>query len=220
MLAFLGLKDVKAQEATVMPSMSLYDTGMMNMYLSAAREAAAIDNQMAERMQPIIQDAFNKYNRGEFWNCINTVTSLFNSVTFYKRQYWLYSPLYYIRGLSYMAVGQEDNGIANLVAAKDANNSNAASALQSYFSQYCNSAYQELNARRYYNCLQQVSKALNTTYYNYSIYEIAGAASEGLNSFNDAKKYYKLAKKKGSPNARQMIKQLNAHKKQYQQSHK
>lgn len=220
LLAFLGLKDIRAQETTIVPSMDLYDTGMMNMYIGAMRDAAAIDNQMAERMQPVIQDTFDKYNRGEYWSCINTVTSIFNSVTFYKRQYWLYSPLYYVRGLSYMAVGQEDNGIANLVAAKDANNSNAASALQSYFSQYCSNAYQELNSKRYYNCLQQVNKALSTTYYNYSIYEIAGAANEGLNSFDEAKKYYKLAKKNGSPNVSQMLKQLNVHKKKYKQSHK
>lgn len=213
------INSIKAQEATVVPSMDLYDSGMMNMYLGAMRDAASYDNQMSERLQPIIQDAVNKYNKGEYRNCINSVNSIFNSITFYKRQYWLYSPLYCVRGLSYMAVGQDEDGIVNLVAAKEANNSDASSALQHYFSQYCNNAYQELNSKQYYSCLQQVNKALSTTYYNYSIYEIGGAAYEGLNSFNDAKKYYKLARKNGSPNASQMLKQLSQHKKQYNKSH-
>lgn len=213
------VNNIRAQEATVVPSMDLYDSGMMNMYLGAVRDASNYDLQLAEDLQPIINSAFDKYNRKEYWECISTVNSVFDRVNFYKRQYRIYSQLYYIRGLSYMAVGQEDNGISNLVEAMNAKSDAASKALENYFTQYQDIAYQEYQAGQYSNCLQHVNRALSTKYYSYSIYEIGGAANECLNNFSEAEKYYNLAKKTGSPSVNQFLKALDVHKKQYYHSH-
>lgn len=198
-----------------LPTADLYDTNTMMMSIEAMRTAAAIDNRMYEWLLPILNDLYSRYNSGDYSSCVNEVNSVFNNVTFYKRQYYMYAPLYYIRGMSYIQLGKENEGIRNLVEAQNAQWKDATSVLQSYFSQYCDKAYTCLVNKDYHGCLNQVTKALSTTYYNYSIYEFAGAAYEGFNSFDAAKKYYKLAQKAGSPNARELLKRLSVHKKEY-----
>nr|WP_315430519.1 hypothetical protein [uncultured Prevotella sp.] len=200
-----------------LPAWDLYDTETMISSINAARAAADVDNELARTLMPVIKNLRAQYHNGEYQKCKVTIDDIFGKITFYKRQYWIYSHLYYLRGMCLMKLGYEDFGIQDLVKASDSENEDAEKALQNFFSQYSDMANQRLVSKRYYESLTYVEKALSTTYYNYIIYEIGGQAYEGMNYFDDAKKYYNLAKKNGSPSAKARLKELKLHKKTYTQ---
>lgn len=217
LLLFLGSLSIHSQYVKL-PTIDLYDTGSMTSFLNTIREASEVDHELANYMLPIIKKLRNTYDSGDYRSCKSNIDYIFNKITFYKRQYWIYSHLYFLRGMSLMQLGEEDDGIWNLIQAREAENTDAVDALKNYFSQYCNRAYQCLINKQYNECLLQVNRALNTTYYNYYIYEIGGIAYENTNFFESATKYYKLARKYGSPNAKEMLKQLRIHRKEYKKT--
>lgn len=166
-------------------------------------------------MTPVIKDIREKYNNGQYNDCIKAVDFTFDNVTFYKRNYYIYSWLHYYRGMSYLKLNYDEAGIANLVSAKDEQNEEAFKVLQQFFMNHMEKAASDLSSGYYSNCLNHVNWAKSTTLYNYQLYEVEGKAFEGILRFDEAKKSYRLAKKHGSPNAQAFMKQLKAHKKEY-----
>lgn len=199
------------------PMMSIYNRNAMVGYIAARRQAYYEDLQLRDQMQPIIDDLYNRYDAGKYQECINIISDIFQTYTFYTRQKGIYSPLYYIRWMSYIALGDETNGFSNLVCAKDANNNSAYQVLLWHYSNYVIKARQELNNRMYNNCLSYISKALSTSINGYEMFEIGGQALEAQNRFDDAKKYYKLANESGSSKANELLSNLKKHKKMFQQ---
>lgn len=193
----------------------LYSDNSSIMMLELMRAASAYDDKLFEVMVPVIQDIRDKYNNGQYNECINAVNYTFDNVTFYKRNYYIYSWLYYYRGLSYLKLNFEETGIANLVSAKDAQNEEAMKALEQLFNTHMQKSFNEQIDRNFSSCLYHINLAKSTTFYNYQLYEVEGRALEGMNRFDDAKKSYRLAKKHGSPNAQGLMKQLKKHKKAY-----
>ena len=197
------------------PTKDIYDTETMMITLNEVRGTTITDRKLAYYMSPIINDLFDAYYEGNYSECKNSIDEIFNNIKFYKRQYAIYSPLYYLRGMSLMQLGDNYSGLKDLVSAMNANSLEAAKALQNYFLQYCNNAHQFLLNNQLNDCLAQVQLALSTNYYNAQIYEIAGIVYEKMNSFYTARSYYRQAKKYGSINASEMLKQLKRHEKNY-----
>lgn len=201
------------EHAVELPTIDIYDTRIMNNYLNAVRLATANDNKLTNAMVPIIKSLWEKYNNGQYQYCIDNISDIFNQITFYTRQYYIYSPLLYIKGISYMKLGYEDAGISSLVDAKNAQDEYAINLLRNYFTEYLNKAIEMEQKGFHSTCLMYVNKARNTTFFNYQLYEVEGNAQEGLLNFDAARSCYNLAKKQGSPNARNLLKQLKKHQK-------
>lgn len=185
------------------------------MMLDLMRSASSYDHKLWEVMAPVIKDISYKYSNGQYYDCIKAVNFTFDNVTFYKRNYYIYSWLYYFRGMSYLKLNYEETGILNLVSAKDAQNEEARKALEELFVDHMGKAISDLSNNYYGGCIKHVNWAKSTTFYNYQLYEVEGKALEGMLRFDDAKKSYRLAKKYGSPNARTLMKQLKTHKREY-----
>ena len=185
------------------------------MMLELMRAASSYDHTLMEVMAPVIKDIRDRYNNGQYNECIKAVNFTFDNVTFYKRNYYIYSWLHYYRGMSYLKLNYDEAGIANLVSAKDEQNEEAYKVLQKYFMDHMEKAISDLSNSYYSSCINHVNRAKSTTLYNYQLYEVEGKAFEGLCRFDEAKKSYKLAKKRGSPNAQSLMKQLKIHKKEY-----
>lgn len=195
-----------------------YSNNNSLMMLELMRAASAYDNKLAEVMTPVIHDIKDKYTNGQYNDCIDAVNFIFDKITFYKRNYYIYSWLYYYRGLSYLKLNYEEAGIANLVGAKDANNNEAYKELEQIFRSHLQEAINELENKYYSKCLYHINIAKSTSFYNYQLYEEEGKALEGMNNFNEARKSYRKAKKFGSPNAKTLMKQLKEHKKAYKKN--
>lgn len=195
---------------------SIYDIGAMSIYANAVRECAIIDRQLAQEMEPIINDLYNRYNAGQYQECIDRVENIFRNYTFYTRQRNIYSPLNYVRGLSYLQLDNEVSGMYYLVNSMNDGNQDAYNVLNRYFASYVSDARKELDAGRYYKCINVLGKAYATGLHSFTAYEIQGKAYEGLHDFDNAKKFYKLAKKQGSPYASQLLKDLKVSKRQYE----
>lgn len=199
-----------------LPVGDIYDTDVMMAHMNAVRDANAVDRRLADEMKPIVTDLFEKYNRGEYRECKNRIDDIFSHIRFYKRQYWIYSPLYYLRGMSLMELGDKYDGIKDLVYAKEANNSDATEALCNYFLQFCDNANQYFQTDRLNDCLHEIQLALSTSYCSAQIYMVAGKVYEKWNLFDTARDYYKLAKKRGSTKASKLLKELRQHRKKYE----
>ncbi len=195
---------------------SIYDASAMYGYLNALREASYIDQQLAREMKPILSDLYDRYNAGQYQECINRVENIFRNYTFYTRQRNIYSPLNYVRGLSYLQLDNEVSGMYYLVNSMNDGNKDAYNVLNRYFASYVSDARKELDAGRYYKCINVLGKAYATGLHSFTAYEIQGKAYEGLHDFDNAKKFYKLAKKQGSPYASQLLKDLKVSKRQYE----
>lgn len=191
-----------------------YDNNSYMMF-ELMRAASNYDHTLLEVMTPVLRDIRDKYYNGQYKECIESVNFTFDRVTFYKRNYYIYSWLYYFRGMSYLKTGYEEVGIANLVSSKDAQNEDALKALQENYIKHMDHAEDYLKYGNYSSCLIHINSAKRTTLYNYQLYEIEGKALEGLNRFDEAKKSFKLAKKNGSPYANALLKQLKVHKKEF-----
>ena len=95
------------------------------MMLELMRAAPSYDHTLMEVMVPVIKDIRDKYNNGQYNDCIKAVDFTFDNVTFYKRNYYIYSWLHYYRGMSYLKLNYDEAGITNLVSAKDEQNEEA-----------------------------------------------------------------------------------------------
>lgn len=185
------------------------------MMFELMRAASDYDDKLMEVMTPVLEDIRDRYNNGQYNDCIKAVDFTFENVTFYKRNYYIYSWLHYFRGMSYLNLNYLEAGIADLVSAKDAKNEEAIKTLQQFFLNHMEKAVTDLSNNYFSSCINHVNLAKSTTFYNYQLYEVEGKALEGLYRFNDAKKSYRLAKKYGSPNAQAFIKQLKVHKREF-----
>lgn len=206
--------------ALPMPTRDIYDTDMMIASLNAARIASEYDSRLLDYLEPIMNDLSQNLRAGNYNTCISKVNDVFRNVTFYKYQSSLMGWFLCVRGLSYLGNGNDSYAISDLVKARQYGDSDADKALSNLFSKYYEKGYDALKAGNYYECLRNINTALSTTYYNYSIYEMGGIAYESMNNFDYAKRYYKIAKKKGSPNAFKMLDDLKKHKKAYNKRYK
>ena len=191
-----------------------YDDSSL-MMLELMRAASSYDHKLTEVMMPVLKDIRDRYDNGQYNDCIKAVDFTFDNVTFYKRNYYIYSWLHYYRGMSYLQLNYDETGLANLVSAKDEQNEEAFKALQQYFMKHMEEAVKNLSNGYYSNCVNHINWAKKTTLYNYQLYEVEGRALEGMNRFDEAKKSFRLAKKHGSPYAQELLKQLKVHKKEY-----
>ena len=115
---------VKAQfqydRALPLPTVDLYDTGVMNMYFSALAQTAARRQQQYEELSDQAIEAFNK---GQWNYAISYVNQAF-------RTGYYCGMLYYVRGFAYESLGDFRSAKKDYKAGKKYNSVEAAQALE------------------------------------------------------------------------------------------
>ena len=203
-----------------MPSMGVYDTSMMTMYLQGLRERAALNERMWEILRPVYEQAYGLYNSGKYSDCDELVSKVFRTYTFYNGQEYLYARLVYLKGMSHIKLGSLDSGISLLVMAMDDGDLEARTELNGLFNSLYNTALVCYNRAEYSRCLSNINTALKTKHASGDAYILGGQAAEALNAFEDAKQWYKLAKKAGSPIANEKLKSLRVKQKELNNNQK
>lgn len=197
-----------------MPSMGIYDNSLQTMYIQGLRERAALNERMWEMLKPVYEQAYGLYNSGKYSDCDELVSKVFRTYTFYKGQEYLYARLVYLKGMSHIKLGSLDSGISLLVMAMDDGDSEARTELNGLFYSLYDTAVECYKRADYSRCLYHVNTALKTKFVNGNAYILGGQAAEALNALEDAKQWYKLAKKAGSPIANEKLKSLRMKQKE------
>lgn len=197
-----------------MPSMGVYGNSLQMMYIQGLRERAEYNNRLWDILKPIYDQACSLYNNNRYSDCDKLISDVFRNYTFYKGQEFLYARLLYLKGMSHVKLGSLDSGISLLVMAMEDGDNEASSELWGIFHSYYNTAVDCYKRADYSMCLYNINTALKTKFASGDAYILGGQASEALNAFNDAKQWYKLAKKHGSPIANEKLKALKVKQKE------
>ena len=220
-MSYTGNAQIMGYETPIqMPSMSTYGTNLQMMYLQGLQERVIYNQRLAEVMKPIYDKAYSYYNSNQYTDCIDFISSVFRTYTFYKGQEYLYCNLFYLKGMCYIGLHDMDSGIANLILAKQEGDKYAHKELRNIFDMYYNDAIIEYNQHNYQKSIICINRALSTTLYSAEAYIVGGQAAEALNEFENAKQWYKLAKKQGSRTAIDKLKRLKIKQKEYNKSFK
>lgn len=206
---------------------SLYDpttAGMLleaqRSYLNTMREMAALRRQMMPIVLQTYDTAHNAYNRGNYSECIDVISTFFNSYTIYNGLGNICKDLYELKGMAYIKLGDNSTGVQLLKIAMNQGCDTAYKQLKEIFLENFQKAQQCYDKGDYYSSHTYISNALGTGLETSTIYILQGDIYVKQSEFDAAKYYYEIAKKKGDSVASEKLKQLKIVKKELKKQQK
>lgn len=204
---------IKAQIVYTMPDM--FDVNSANMFLQAQRdyihaiaEAREVDRHVAQEVQPYLNKVVEYFNSRKYGECIDLINGVFHTFNFYTRQKDIYSPFLYYRGLCEFYSNNRAAAYSDLKDAWQCGNNEAGNFLLADYYKMVEQAKSALKRNDPTGCISICGTAQENPCADFSIYEIGGLGFEMCNDFENAKVCFKLAKKMGSPNAKELLKDL------------
>ena len=217
-LMFLYVVETKSQYVEL-PTVDLYDTELMNMSLRARAQMYERIRNIMYSVQPQRQLQIVKYKNGKYDDAINICIDVYNQYVRYELDNKAICDMEALAGDCAVKLKKYELAIALYEKARNAGIDNINSKLASIFYTKMDDARKSYNNSDYRSLWNDVSIALKTGwesgecfFYQGVCYENAGNMSD-RDKYDQAKKMYKQAKKKGYTPAAQALQSLKNKKK-------
>lgn len=148
----------------------VWDFSVQDMYIQSLREMQMRNDQMRPIIYKYYKDASNKYNQGDYKGCYEICNDFLQSYTIYKGQGGIGSPIYAITGKALYKLGERDDSFYLLKLANSHGNREAYDFLNDIFGENERNARFSYSRQDYYNCLNYINQALQTSLSNGDIY--------------------------------------------------
>ncbi len=181
---------------------------MQMLYLQNLKEMEMYSRQLRPVIYDYYKKAKNQYDCGDYEECIAIVNEFLNTYTVYKVQGGIASSLYTIMGKALYNIDKVDSAYFYLKIANSDGDREANEFLNTIYWKFESIARVRFEEQDYMGCLNNINKAFETGLENADTYILQGDAYKFSHNYNDAKKSYKIANKRGSVSAKDKIKEL------------
>lgn len=186
---------VKAQYVQL-PTRDLYDTGLMMAHLNAVREMSQRAAQIRQTVQPYREQLYQYYREGKYREAIEVCHNVYQQYVYYVYDNRAISDMEVVAGDCAQKIGAYELAIYWYQAAQSAEVSGMDSRLSQVFNAVMEDAREAYRSNDYNSLWNDITIALKTGWESGECYFYYGVCYERNNNLKEAKKMYKLAKKK------------------------
>ena len=186
---------IKAQYVQL-PTRDLYDTGLMMAHLNAVREMSQRAAQISLTVQPYREQQYQYYREGKYREAIEVCHNVYQQYVYYAYDNRAISDMEVLAGDCAQKIGAYEVAIIWYQIAQKAEVSGMDSRLSQVFNAVMGDAREAYRNNNYNNLWNDVTIALKTGWESGECYFYHGVCYERNNNLREAKKMYKLAKKK------------------------
>lgn len=186
---------VKAQYVQL-PTTNLYDTGLMMAHLNAVREMSQRAAQIRQTVQPYREQLYQYYREGKYREAIEVCYNVYQQYVYYVYDNRAISDMEVVAGDCAQKIGAYELAIYWYQAAQSAEVSGMDSRLSQVFNAVMEDAREAYRSNDYNSLWNDITIALKTGWESGECYFYYGVCYERNNNLKEAKKMYKLAKKK------------------------
>lgn len=197
----------------------IFDPYAASSALQAQRDYVNAYGQMAQRarqimysVQPLRQSMYEKYQDKQYREAINICYNTYKQYVYYKFDNKAISDMELLAGNCAVELQDYETAIQWYSIAQEAGEREASSKLSGIFYKKMRDARRSYDDSNYYQLSKDVSLALKTGWESGECYFYKGKCFEVVGNFKEAKKMYKLAKKKGYSYATTALKELKKKK--------
>lgn len=214
-IPFIGIKAqiYSYDESVRFPTMDLYDTGTMNMALRHSAAMAERVRNISYTIQPQRELQYQKYREGKYADAIKICIEVLNRYVYYVVDHQATSDMEQLAADCAIKIKEYELAISFYQSLKDAKIDGMDSKLSNIFNIKMNDARNSFRNRNYSSLWNDVAIALKTGWESGECYYYYGACYENSNNISEAKKMYRLAKKKKYTPAATALKSLKNRKK-------
>lgn len=181
---------------TPLPTTDLYDTGLMMAHLNAVREMSQRAAQIRQTVQPYRERQYQYFREGKYREAVEICNSVYQKYVYYVYDNRAISDMEMLAGDCALKIGAYESSIAWYQTAQRAEVGGIDSKLSQVFNAVLEDARQSYRNRNYNNLWNDVTIALKTGWESGECYYYYGVCYENSSNLREAKKMYKLAKKK------------------------
>ena len=174
----------------------LYDTDAMMMYLNAVREMNQRAIQISQTVQPYRERQRQYYREGKYREAVELCYDVRQQYVYYVHDNKAISDMEIVAGDCALRIGAYESAIDWFQTAKGAGESGMDSRLSQVFNAVMQKARDAYRSNNYSELWNDVTIALKTGWESGECYYYYGMCYERNYNLRDAKKMYKLAKKK------------------------
>lgn len=199
-------------ESVRFPTMDLYDTGSMNMALRHMSAMSERINNISYSVQPQRELQYQKYREGKYADAITICIEVINRYVYYVVDHQAISDMEQLAGDCAIKLEEYELAISFYQSLKNAKIDGMDYKLSNIFNIKINDARNSFRSRNYNALWNDVTIALKTGWESGECYYYYGACYENYSNIKEAKKMYKLAKKKNYTPATTALKSLKNRK--------
>ena len=208
---FCSIITAKAQY-TQTPAMSLYDTNLMRMAIENQRIAHERIMRIMDEVEPYREAFYQKYREGKYKEAINICLDVRKAYVKYVIDNQAIRDMESVAGDCAVKIRDYELAIFLYKKAKEAKEEGIDSKLNNLFYIILEEARNSYKSGNYSSLWDNVSIALQTGWENGECYYYYGKCYEQSYDIRNAKKMYKLAKKKDYPPAAEALNNLKNQK--------
>lgn len=189
-ICFLGIYDVYAQYRP------LYDIGLMNSYLNSVREMSQRAAEIKQTVQPYRERQYQYFKEGKYREAEELCYDVFKQYVYYVHDNKAIWDMELLAGDCALKIGEYESAIFWYKKVQKAEVDGMESRLSQVFDAVMSEARNAYNFSNYNNLWIYVSIAQETGMESGECYYYSGVCYENKYDYKNAKKMYKLAKRK------------------------
>lgn len=182
--------------AQILPTTNLYDTNLMMAHLNAVRQMSERAAQIRATVQPYRERMYQFYREGKYREALEVCYEVRRNYVYYVHDNKAISDMEIIAGDCATRMRAYEAATDWYQTAKQAGETGMDSRLSNVFELAIGDAREAYRNRNYSSLWDNVSLALKTGWESGECYYYYGVCYEQSNNLREAKKMYKLAKKK------------------------
>lgn len=210
-ICFMGIPDAKGQYVQL-PTIDIYDTGLMNAHLNAVREMSQRAARIRETVQPYRERQYQCYREGKYREAVEICYDVHRQYVYYVYDNRAISDMEILAGDCARKIGAYESAIDWYQTVQRAEVGGMDSRLSEVFDVVMDDARNAYRVNDYNTLWNKVTIALKTGRESGECFYYYGVCYERNNDFINAKKMYKLSKKKKYTLAITALKQLKKRK--------
>ncbi len=195
-----------------MPTRDLYDTDMMGAAINAARQMSQRVIQIKQAVQPFREQQYQYYKAGKYKEAIDVCNKVVNQFIYYANDHKAIKDMETLAGDCSLQLRDFESAIDWYQKARNAGDEYTSSKLLQVFNLKMNDARESNKKGNYYALWKDVTVAMSTGWENGECYYYYGACAEKSGDLKEAKKMYKIAKKKSYSPAIMALRELKKKK--------
>lgn len=208
---FSSAMNVRAQYVKL-PTIDLYDTRLMEASVNAHGQMVERVIQISHTVQPYREQQYKYYREGKYREAIKLCLEVYDQYVHYEFDNKAISDMEALAGDCAVKIGVYEAAIDLYQKAQKAGENGMSSKLSHIFDLKMNDARASYRNSNYSALWNDVTIALKTGWENGECYFYYGVCYEKSNKLADAKKMYKLAKKKNYSSAIVALQELKKKK--------